>query len=128
MGKIIGQVSLWLAKVSDQESLNIFLETAYLEDETYQNSIFGNYFETGYYNESFREADILEKYSNNLGYLIEGFSYDEVIIPRFRKIVLELDNNFNTVIMLYNYHYHGRLKVYSSQYIYCQFLSCVSYI
>jgi Immunity protein 22 len=120
-------VSLWLAKATTQESLDDFLNVRYSDDGNYENSSFGNYFKVGYYNESFKESEFLEEYSDNLEYLLEGFSYEENIIPRFVDSVVNQLEEFNAVIMLYNYDYSEEISEYNDGSLYCKFICSVSY-
>jgi Immunity protein 22 len=120
-------VSLWLAKATTQESLDDFLNVRYSDDGTYENSNFGNYFNVGYYNESFKESEFFEEYSDDLEYLLEGFSYEENIIPRFVDLVVNQLEEFNAVIMLYNYDYSEEVSEYNDSSLYCKFICSVSY-
>jgi hypothetical protein len=128
MEDIKNKVSLWLAKIDNKEYFNVFLRINYSEDGEFCNSLFGTNFMTGYYDEAFREAEILDKYSNDLSYLLENFSYDEQIILKLKETISDLDDSFNGVIMLYDYTYDGKIKDYQNKDIYCKYIGCVEYI
>ena len=128
MGEVIGVVSLWLAKIDSEESLDNFTEITYTEDGSYKDSVFGEFFKTGYYYEGFKESKFLDKYSDDLSVLLENFSYNEIIFPRFVELITELQDSFNSVIMLYNYLYDSStLQVYEKNDMYCKFFCYVSY-
>jgi hypothetical protein len=127
MGETIGVVSLWLAKIDSEESLDSFTEITYTEDGSYKNSTFGAYFQTGYYDEGFKESTFLDKYSDCLSTLLEDFSYDEIIIPRFMELIPDLEDSFNAVIMLYNHIHNSNTIKYDIESIYCRFFCYVKY-
>jgi Immunity protein 22 len=120
-------VSLWLVKAVTQQSLEDFLNVKYSNDGTYENSNFGNHFKVGYYNEGFKESEFFEEYSDKLEDLLEGFSYEENVIPRFMASIVNLLEKFNCVIMLYNYEYSGEVLEYNDNFIYCKFYGSVNY-
>jgi hypothetical protein len=127
MGILTGVVSLWLAKIDSEDSLDNFTEITYTEDGDSRNSTFGKYFEIGYYDEDFKESVFLAKYSDCLNTLLDGFSCDEIIIPRFIELIPDLQDSFNSAIMLYNYLYDGEVQEYTVDTIRCKFLCYVNY-
>jgi Immunity protein 22 len=127
MGEAIGVVSLWLAKIDSEESLDSFTEITYTEDGSYKDSIFGKYFQTAYYDEGFKESTFLDKYSDCLSTLLEDFSYDEIVIPRFMELIPDLEDSFNAVIMLYNHSHNSNVTEYQRGSTYCRFFCHVKY-
>jgi Immunity protein 22 len=67
-------------------------------------------------------------YSDRLEQLLEGFSYEENIIPRFAGSITTQLEEFNAVIMLYNYDYNGGVLEYNDSSVYCKFFCSVSYM
>jgi|GEM_PF-1646603 len=100
-------VSLWLANVDDADKLKKFTDVSYTEDCDYIPSIFSDLFELEYYDEDFSDVGYVGN-KDCVTELLNGFSYDYAIIPKFKKIV-EKNNicagDFNSVIVLYNFEY-----------------------
>ena len=98
-------VALWLANVDDVDNLKKFTDASYTEDGDYIPSIFSDLFKLERYDEDF--SDICYVGSNDcVTELLNGFSYDYAIIPKFKKII-EKNNicigDFNSVVLLYNF-------------------------
>ena len=127
MREAIGVVSLWLAKIDSEESLDSFTEITYTEDGSCIDSIFGKYFQTGYYDEGFKESTFLDKYSDCLSTLLEDFSYNKIVIPRFMELIPDLEDSFNAVIMLYNHCHNSNVTEYQRESTYCKFFCHVKY-
>lgn len=110
-----GFVSLWLANITVEEideTLIEYLQFDYDEDGNKMLSPFCVDFEIADFDEDYREAGILDEPKCKVDDLLQGCSYEEEVIPLFKKLIdpsLSLEQ-FNTVILLYNYHYHGKVK------------------
>ncbi|MED0714267.1 immunity 22 family protein [Aeribacillus composti] len=64
-----------------------------------------------YYNEDFRKVEFYDEPSNDLRVLLEGFSYDEEIIPKFIEFCGDrLNQEANSVLLLYNFQYNGNVN------------------
>ncbi|MNJ67865.1 hypothetical protein D3C77_640700 [compost metagenome] len=88
------------------------MQFEYDEDGNSSNSPFCSDFEITELAEEFREAGILDEPKHSIEDMLIGCSYDEEVIPLFQKIIdksLELER-FNTIILLYNFNYHGKVK------------------
>ena len=100
-------VSLWLVNIDDRNKLKTFTECSYTEDGDYIPSIFSDLFELEYYDEDFSDVSYVGR-KDCITELLNGFSYDYAIIPKFKKII-ERNNvcvgDFNSVILLYNFEY-----------------------
>lgn len=105
-----GYVSLWLGNFEQQEQLEEILKISYSEEGDFVPSTFAAHFNSKRYDDAVREAERYEKPVATLGHLLEGFSYDDEIIPRFTALCGdELPESYNAVILLYNFQYVGDL-------------------
>ncbi|WP_166244194.1 immunity 22 family protein [Paenibacillus turpanensis] len=104
-----GEASLWIGRFESEEHLNSYLEFCYGDDDETIKPPFCKDFAIYHFDEDFREAYIVEESSNNLADLLSGCSYDEELIQQFIDAG-ELEEAMNTVILLFNYKYHGRCK------------------
>ncbi|MEK3903617.1 MULTISPECIES: immunity 22 family protein [unclassified Paenibacillus] len=123
-----GFVSLWVGNVKSFEELDRLLMVSYSDEGDFIPSIFANHFEIRRYDDAVREAEYYEEASNNLNLLLEGFSYDDQIAPKFNTLVQEeLSNDINAVILLYNFKYTGQIAeaTFSSNYL--KYLGTVEY-
>lgn len=103
-----GYVSLWLGNFAKQEQVEEILQIAYSDEGDFVPSIFAMYFNITRYDDAVREAEWYEKAVADLGQLLEGFSYDDEISPKFSALCgEELSESYNTVILLYNFQYVG---------------------
>jgi len=102
-------VSLWLANVDDVDKLKKFTDDSYTEDGDYIPSIFSDLFKLESYDEDFSDVGYVGS-KDCVTELLNGFSYDYAIIPKFKKVI-EKNNicvgDFNSVILLYNFEYHN---------------------
>lgn len=110
-----GYVSLWLGNIKSEPVDDILIEYLQFEydgDESVINPPFCSDFEITEFAEDFREAGILDEPKHSIEDMLTGCSYDEEVIPLFQKIIeksLKLEQ-FNTIILLYNFNYHGKVK------------------
>ncbi|REK56482.1 immunity 22 family protein [Parageobacillus thermoglucosidasius] len=93
------------------KDLQNYILNSYTEDGDLLPSEFEKDFNIDYYNEDFREVEFYDEPSNDLRVLLEGFSYDEEIIPKFIELCGErLNQEVNSVILLYNFQYDGHVN------------------
>jgi len=106
-----GFVSLFIGNLDSFKDLQNYVLIEYTEDGDALPSEFGKEFNIDYYDEDFIEIEYYDESSDDLRILLEGFSYDEKIIPEFINICGErLKQRVNSVILLYNFKYHKRLN------------------
>jgi hypothetical protein len=106
-----GFVSLFIGNSNSYKELQNYILVSYTEDRDAIPSEFEKDFNIDYYNEDFREVEFYNEPSNDLHVLLECFSYDEQIIPKFIEICGErLNQEVNSVILLYNFQYHGNVN------------------
>ncbi|TCW39409.1 immunity protein 22 of polymorphic toxin system [Laceyella sacchari] len=105
-----GFVSLFIGNSNSYEELQKYVLVSYTEDGDSIPSKFEKDFGIEYYNEDFREVEFYSQSSNDLRFLLEGFSYSEEIVPEFINICGErLDQEVNSVILLYDFQYDGKV-------------------
>ncbi|TVX94887.1 immunity 22 family protein [Cohnella terricola] len=123
-----GNVSLWIGNIQSAEDLDRLLAVSYSDEGDFIPSIFAEHFEIHRYDDEVREAEYYEEASNDLNQLLEGFSYDDEIVPRFDTLVQEeLPNDINAVVLLYNFKYTGKIIEATIQSTYLRFLGTVEY-
>ncbi|GAA0135150.1 immunity 22 family protein [Paenibacillus sp. YSY-4.3] len=121
-------VSLWVGNVQSSEELDRLLAVSYSDEGDFIPSIFAKHFEIDRYDDAVREAEYYDEASSVLNQLLEGFSYDDEIIPRFTNLVQEgLTDGFNAVVLLYNFKYTGEIFEANVQSNYFRFLGAVEY-
>lgn len=102
-----GMVSLWLGDSESFDRLNSFLKIEFSEDGDPLGSEFSRELGLEYIDEDFSESECVGR-THSLGEALDGFSYNEIIAPRFIDKVGEiLDKEINAVILLYNFEYLG---------------------
>jgi hypothetical protein len=123
----IGSVSLWLGILDGMEAMENILQTSYSIDGDFEGSEFSRAFEISFYDESCREAEFFEESSSSIEVLLEGFSYDDIIIPRFSALVGNLTQKWNCVVLLYNFRYVGNRELWQDGRIHFKFYGAVAY-
>ncbi|MER2172623.1 MAG: immunity 22 family protein [Psychrobacillus psychrodurans] len=100
----ISYVSLWVGKFPSIKELENYLLIAYTEDGDTIPSQFEKDFNIEYFDEDFSEAHYEEVKVHKLSQLLEGCSYDDVVIPNFvEKYGDALSTNANSLILLYDF-------------------------
>lgn len=123
-----GFVSLWIGNVQSSEELDKLLAVSYSDEGDFIPSIFAKHFNIRRYDDAVREAEYYAEASDDLKQLLEGFSYDDEIVPRFTALVQEgLANDFNAIVLLYNFEYTGEIVEATIQSNYFGFLGAVEY-
>jgi hypothetical protein len=123
-----GFVSLWVGNVQSSEELDRLLAVSYSDEGDFIPSIFAKHFNIRRYDDAVREAEYYEEASGDLNQLLEGFSYDDEIVPRFTALVQEgLTNDFNAIVLLYNFGYNREIVEATIQSNYFRFLGSVEY-
>ncbi|MFF2496849.1 immunity 22 family protein [Peribacillus sp. NPDC058075] len=124
-----GFVSFWVGNINSSEELDNLLEISYTEDGDFIPSMFARSFGIDRYDDAVREADFYDEADNSLSRLLEGFSYDEDIIPKFSSLCgAQLPSQYNVVILLYNFKYEGIKKKTTINNSNLEFLGAVEYL
>ncbi|MGM9928884.1 MAG: immunity 22 family protein [Bacillus sp. (in: firmicutes)] len=115
-----GYVSLWVGKFESDKDFQNYLFISYTEDGDSVASEFEKHFQIDYYDEDFMEAEYFDGEIKDIQTLLEGCSYDDVVIPNFIKRQGEnLTESVNSVILLYNFQYstNGQNDLNNVQYV-----------
>lgn len=104
------RVSLWLGRFPSKEELDGYMDVEYDEDGNQLQSSFQRDFRIIKYDMDAIEVDWIENEVNDVQSLLMGSSGDDEIIPRF-EIILENKeiNNYNSIVLLYNYEYDSSI-------------------
>ncbi|WP_223837446.1 immunity 22 family protein [Bacillus swezeyi] len=118
------------SNINSPDELDKIIKTSYTEDGDFIPSIFARSFDIERYDDAVREADFYEEPSNSLSRLLEGFSYDDVIIPEFISMYGGdiLTKKYNAVVLLYNFSYEGTKKMISISDTEFEFLGSAKYM
>lgn len=97
-------VSLWMGIANNEDDLDAYVQQGYSDDGDLTPSQFMKDFNIPSYDEDFLEAEFLENPVAAIAQLLQGFSYDDQLIPRFTAICgNETDFKASAVVLLYNY-------------------------
>ncbi|ACD23974.1 hypothetical protein FDE76_07470 [Clostridium botulinum] len=121
-------VSLWLGNFTDAKKFEEFMEIKYTDDGDSILSQFKENFRIQHYDIDFSEIDWIEEGLKDFQELLQGFSSDYDIIPKFNeKYNDKLNKEYNSIVLLYDFHYDGICNhiEYSGNEI--DFIGCVSY-
>ncbi|MGE7184031.1 immunity 22 family protein [Peribacillus sp. NPDC006672] len=101
-----GMVSIWLGNLKKENSIEEYVDITYDENGEAIASKFLMDFniDLDETDEDFIEKDVLKENSNDITILLEGCSYEEVIMPKISKHI-NLTNSYNAVILIYNFEY-----------------------
>ena len=124
-----GMVSLWLGRISSETELDELMNVNYSEDGDFVPSKFAQCFSITRYDDATREAEFYEKPQESIEGLLEGFSYDDCIIPKYKEFPIERElTEYNCVILLYNYVYDNVMKNSNERESYFEFVGSVDYM
>lgn len=125
-----GYVSLWIGDVLSDEMLEEYLEVGYDDDGNGEKSAFLQDYEIELYDfdEDFAERIFCDEKTEELSKLLEGCSYEEIILPKFNELFSQNENEkFNSAILLYNFEYKGNVKMYEQENCKFEFIGLVQY-
>lgn len=105
------KVSLWIGNFTSKESFEEFKKEKYTWDGDLILSHFQRLSEVEEYNEDFAECEYFHEYFNCFKKLLDGASYYDQIIPKFEEMYkFDKDKEYNSIILLYNFRYHEKIK------------------
>lgn len=126
-----GYVSLWIGNSKSDEELLEYVELIYTDDGYYLQSQFLQDFNIDIddFDEDCIERVCLEKDVNSIIELISGCSYEDIVIPKYEKMVDELSLvKFNAGILLYNFQYDGNVGSVNNKDYEFKFIGSVEYV
>lgn len=123
-----GYVSLWFGNSKSLDDYNKYIDFKYSEDGDFISSQFAKDFNISYFDEDFFEVDFFDEPMNDLKQLLEGFSYDKIITSKFIEIISnDIIDNINSVILLYNFKFDGKIKSSDNEINSYKFIGSVTY-
>ena len=123
-----GIVSIWLGLSDSMEEFQGYLQVYYTEEIDFINSQFEKDFEIQCFDEDLREISFIEQASTSFSLLFSKHSYCESIVSNYlHKHGDELDRQYNSIILLYDYNYTGSIKDVSHKGLFIKFLGAVDY-
>lgn len=113
-----GTVSLWIGNISSEAELSKYVEIIYSEDEEEEEdyiklSKFLEDFKIDIddFDEDFIEAIFLSKQVTSVEELLNGCSYENIVIPKYKEMTEILsEKKFNAGILLYNFEYEKTIE------------------
>jgi hypothetical protein len=123
----IGYVSLWIGNSISEKALREYITAKYTEDGDAIDTEFEKDFSASYFDEDFVEAMFYEESSNTFKDLLEGCSYDDVVIPAFEQVYNYINENYNTILLIYNYQYDGAVSISENNSVALKFIGSVKY-
>lgn len=125
-----GFVSIWFGNMKSQNFLEKYVNSIYDEDGEYKPSQFLEDFriDIDELDEDFIEKVNYNFISDKLNELLKGCSYSNEVIPRIcKKIGEEINEEVNTVILLYNFNYLGEIIKINKEEYSIKYYGTVSY-
>ena len=126
-----GYVSLWIGNLESDEKLLEYVELVYTDDGEWLPSQFLQDFNIDIddFDEDCIERVCLEKEVNSIIKLISGCSYEDIVIPKYEKLVDRVSTvKFNAGILLYNFQYDGNVESVNNKDYDFKFIGSVEYI
>jgi hypothetical protein len=123
-----GMVSIWLGLFNPIERLQEYLQVNYTSDVDFIDSQFEKDFNIEYFDEDLREIDYLQNPTNSISDILKNHSYCESIISNYtQKLSDELDREYNSLILLYDYNYTGSQKEIKFKKSFIKFIGSVNF-
>ncbi|MEF2293163.1 MULTISPECIES: immunity 22 family protein [Virgibacillus] len=106
-----GWVSIWLGNISDEDSIEEYVDLTYDEDgESVPSQFFIDFnIDMDEIDEDTIEKAVYKNGSQDISTLLEGCSYEEIIIPKIKKS-MNLKGVYNAVILIYNFEYNNEIS------------------
>jgi hypothetical protein len=123
-----GWVSLWLGQAVSADALEGAMTIEYSEEGDFLGSEFSRRLRIEFYDDDFREAEMLDARTASVIQALAGFSADETVGPRFVELIgPELSEPFNAVVLLHNHQYDGTVARYEHAGVSLRFMGAVRY-
>lgn len=123
-----GQVSIWLGNFNNLSDLERYVQTKYTDDGDSIDSKFETDFKIDYFDEDFREINVLEESQNSFSCILEDHSYYKSIIANYTDHHSDLlDKHYNSIILLYDFKYTENVKEIEEENMYIKFIGNIEY-
>ncbi|MEC2159691.1 immunity 22 family protein [Virgibacillus halodenitrificans] len=106
-----GRVSIWLGNINNENFIGEYVNFKYDEDgESVTSQFFIDFnIDMDEIDEDTIEKTFNKNRSNDIAILLDGCSYEEIIIPKIQKQV-RLKSLYNAVFLLYNFEYRNEIS------------------
>ncbi|MCM3491761.1 immunity 22 family protein [Alkalihalophilus marmarensis] len=106
-----GWVSIWLGNINDEDSIGEYVDLTYDEDgESVPSQFFIDFnIDMDETDEDTIEKAVYKNSSSNISALLDGCSYEEMVIPKIQKSIT-LKKSYNAVILIYNFEYKNEIS------------------
>ncbi|KAF1678689.1 MULTISPECIES: immunity 22 family protein [Bacillus] len=106
-----GWVSIWLGNINDEDSIGEYVDLSYDEDgESVPSQFFIDFnIDMDETDEDTIEKAVYKNSSNDISALLDGCSYEEIVIPKIQKSI-NLKKSYNAVILIYNFQYTNEIS------------------
>ncbi|USK68813.1 immunity 22 family protein [Peribacillus asahii] len=105
-----GWVSIWLGNIKEENSIGEYVDLTYDEDgESVPSKFFIDFkIDMDETDEDTIEKAVYKNSSSDISTLLDGCSYEEIIIPKIKKSI-DLKKSYNAVILIYNFEYNNEI-------------------
>ncbi|WP_264741120.1 immunity 22 family protein [Cytobacillus firmus] len=105
-----GWVSIWLGNIKEEDSIEKYVDLTYDEEgESVPSKFFIDFnIDMDETDEDTIEKVVYKNSSSDISTLLDGCSYEEIIIPKIIKSI-DLKNSYNAVILIYNFEYNNEI-------------------
>lgn len=105
-----GWVSVWLGNIKKEDSIEEYVDLTYDEDgESVPSKFFIDFkIDMDEIDEDTIEKVVYENSSSDISILLDGCSYEELIIPKIKENI-DLVKSYNAVILIYDFEYSNEL-------------------
>lgn len=106
-----GWVSVWLGNTEENHSVGDYVDLTYDEDgESVPSQFFIDFnIDMDETDEDTIEKASYKKSSSDISTLLNGCSYEEIIIPKLIMGNKNLEKSYNAVILIYNFEYNNEI-------------------
>lgn len=123
-----GIVSLWVGNALTLEALEEYITPRYGDSGERIPPVFAEDFSLGRFDDDLREAEVIDEPAESLQKLLEGFSYDEIIVPRFVDAYGDqISPPANAVVLLYDYSHEPNAARHRNSPVVLRYVGSVSY-
>ncbi|WP_080874121.1 immunity 22 family protein [Oceanobacillus timonensis] len=106
-----GWVSIWGGDIKDVDSISEYVDLTYDEGgESVPSPFFVDFnIDLNETDEDFIEKVVYKNSSSDLSRLLEGCSFEEIIIPKMEESI-DLKKSYNAIILIYNFEYNNEIN------------------
>ncbi|CAH0270827.1 hypothetical protein SRABI96_03687 [Peribacillus sp. Bi96] len=120
-----GMASIWFGNIKKENSIEEYVDLKYDEDgESVPSKFFIDFnIDMDETDVDFIEKAELKENSNNISVMLEGCSYEEIMIPKINEH-FNLTKSYNAVILIYNFEYDNKINSIGE----FDFITSISYV